>query len=403
MTQINRRKFITALGCSAAASPFLTPIALAAGPWDARLVVIILRGGMDGLDVARPYGDPAFSMLRRGLAKDRDASHDLDGFFSAHPALDPIIPLWTKGELGFVQAVSTPYRDKRSHFDGQDLLEAGTTDLGQGARDGWLNRMLQTVPGITAQTGFAIGREEMRVMSGSAPFGSWSPDADLNLSPQAIRLLELVYHDHPNFRDAAAEAMDIAKSLDLGDVQMEPDQMMMQMQQRQRQTSEGGEHTHVARFAADRLKGDTRIATFSINGWDTHANQARGMKNALARLSDTIVTLRDELGPIWGKTAVLAMTEFGRTARENGTKGTDHGTGGAMITAGGALRGGQVLGQWPGLTEAALYDRRDLMPTADVRGYSAWVMKGLFGLDQSTLESAIFPGLDMGANPGLLA
>jgi uncharacterized protein (DUF1501 family) len=119
-------------------------------------------------------------------------------------------------------------------------------------------------------------------------------------------------------------------------------------------------------------------------------------------LSDTILTLRTGLGDDWGKTAVLCLTEFGRTARQNGTRGTDHGTGGAMIYAGGAMRGGQFAGQWPGLAEAALYDRRDIMPTADVRSLAAWVMRGMFGLDRSTLEGVVFPGLELGDDPGVL-
>ena len=154
---LSRRAFLArsaVLGCSAAASPLWTRVSFAAAPWDTRLVVIILRGGMDGLDVVRPYGAPEYAALRGSLAAEGGA--DLDGFFGLHPALSPLMPLWARGELGFVHAVSTPYRDKRSHFDGQDLLEAGTGDLA-GARDGWLNRMLQLVPGVEAQTAFALG------------------------------------------------------------------------------------------------------------------------------------------------------------------------------------------------------------------------------------------------------
>ena len=163
-----------------------------------------------------------------------------------------------------------------------------------------------------------------------------------------------------------------------------------------------GDHLSLAQFAAGRLRGETRIASFSVNGWDTHDNQKVNLQRTLLRLSDTILALKDGLGPVWGKTAVLCMTEFGRTARENGTRGTDHGTGGAMLFAGGALRGGQVAGRWPGLGEADLYQRRDLMPTSDVRAAAGWVMRGLFGLDASTVEQVVFPGLDLTTDPGLL-
>jgi uncharacterized protein (DUF1501 family) len=319
------------------------------------------------------------------------------------PALEPLRPLWRAGELAVVQAVSTPYRDKRSHFDGQDLLEAGTNAL-DGTRDGWLNRMLDVVPGIEAQTAFAIGQGEMRVLDGAAPVSEWSPDAQLGLTPQALRLAERVMADDPMFHAAFAEAMMLSEDLvgfDAGEG-AEAGAMAGQMMMQPPRPSRGAVHLKVAEFAAQRLAADTRVAAFSINGWDTHGQQARGLTAALGRLSETILTLRDGLGADWQKTAVVAMTEFGRTVRENGTKGTDHGTGGAMVLAGGAIRGGRVMGVWPGLAEADLYDRRDLMPTGDVRAPAAWLMRGMVGLDRATLERTVFPGLDMGSDPALL-
>ena len=150
---MDRRLFLNGvLGCSLAASPLVTPVTLASAPWDTRLVVLILRGAMDGLDVVQPYGDPALAKLRRTLLTGpENGALDLDGFYGLHPGLTGLKPLWDAGEIAFAHAVSTPYRDARSHFDGQDMLEAGTDTLA-GVRDGWLNRMLQAVPGITAQT-----------------------------------------------------------------------------------------------------------------------------------------------------------------------------------------------------------------------------------------------------------
>jgi uncharacterized protein (DUF1501 family) len=164
----------------------------------------------------------------------------------------------------------------------------------------------------------------------------------------------------------------------------------------------GGSEVALAAFAADRLNHDTRIAAFSMNGWDTHRDQAGHMERRLGQLAEVLLTLKSGLGANWGRTTVLAMTEFGRTVRENGSRGTDHGTAGAMILAGGAVRGGRVLGRWPGLDEADLYDRRDLMPTGDVRATAAWAMRAGFGLDRRVLETAVFPGLDMGEDPKLL-
>ncbi len=391
---LSRRDFLTRsalIGCSAAASPLLTPVSFAAAPWDSRLVVLILRGGMDGVDVVRPYGAPEFAGLRGKLGGGpENGAPDLDGFFALHPALSPLMPLWGQGDLGFVHAVSTPYRDKRSHFDGQDLLEAGTQTLA-GARDGWLNRMLGQVAGVEARTAFAIGQGEMKLLSGPAPVADWSPDADLVISPQALRLAELVMQDDPMFRAALAEALMLSGGDNGG------------LAEKGSAAKRSKAHVRIAEFAAEQLRGDTRVASFSINGWDTHSRQGKAVPSGRGRLSDTILALQSGLGAaVWQKTAIVAMTEFGRTVRINGTGGTDHGTGGVMVLAGGAIAGGRVLGDWPGLDEAALYERRDLMPTGDVRAPAAWLMRGLTGLDRPVLQNTVFPGLEMGDDPGLL-
>ncbi|MFY0680897.1 MAG: DUF1501 domain-containing protein [Thalassovita sp.] len=396
---LSRRAFITRtalLGCSAAASPLVTPISMAAAPWDQRLVVIILRGAMDGLDVVQPLGDPNLAGLRSNLALGKLGDPlPLDGYFAMHPALADLYPMWQRKELGFVHAVSTPYRDKRSHFDGQDLLEAGTSSFGDTpVRDGWLNRMLQTVPGLEAETAFAIGHDNMLLLNGDAAVSNWSPDSGLAFSPQGLRLAELIMHDDPAFRDTLAEAAALSDDA--------PQEMMTGPKDARVMSRKVAGIEAIAEFTAKRLRGQTRIAAFSIGGWDTHKQQAGAMGRALGELSLALTTLREGLGTQWKKTAVVAMTEFGRTVRENGTRGTDHGTGGAMILAGGAVRGGQVYGQWPGLAEADLYQRRDLMPTGDVRAYAAWAMRGLFGLDRAVLEGAVFPGLDMGPDPRIL-
>ena len=392
-----RRAFLKTAACTAcslAAHPLMTSVTFASAPWENRLVVLILRGGMDGLDVVRPVGDPDFAALRSGLGED---AVPLDGFFAMHAGLGDLAPLWDAGELGFIHAVSTPYRDKRSHFDGQDLLEAGTAMDAGLPRDGWLNRMLQSVPGVEGETAYAIGRENLKLLQGAAPVANWAPETRLGLSPQAERLLAEIYHDDPLFRDASAEATVLARDIAL-DLETEGETEMSDMMRQGGGTTE----TALAAFAADRLARDSRIAAFSINGWDTHRNQRGEITRGLGRLAEVIGTLRAGLGPHWARTTVLAMTEFGRTARENGTGGTDHGTGGAMLMAGGAVRGGKVHGRWPGLGEADLYDRRDLMPTGDVRAYAAWAMRGAFGIDRRLLESAVFPGLDMGEDPRVL-
>ncbi|MFX0544068.1 DUF1501 domain-containing protein [Roseovarius sp. S1116L3] len=393
MSSLTRRQFLSrtaAIGCSLAAAPLVTPVTLASAPGDARLVVIILRGGLDGLDVLPPLGDPDFAALRPHHA----ATH-LDGFYGLHPALDPLRPLWDKGALAFAHAVSTPYRDARSHFDGQDLLEAGTgmDALGR-LRNGWLNRLLAQMPGALARTAYSVGRGDMLLMRGDAPVANWSPDAALILSPQAERLLEEILHDDPLFREAAAEAIDLSRG---GDAMAATTADMMSAN-----TAPAARPDAIAEFAAARLREDARIAAFSLTGFDTHANQHRTLARALTRLTSAITALQTGLGPVWQRTAVVAITEFGRTARLNGSGGTDHGTAGAMIMAGGALQGGRVVADWPGLSETALYQRRDLRPTRDLRAHLAWIIRSLYGTDIAALERDIFPGLDMGADPLLI-
>ena len=383
---LGRRRFLTGIGCSLAASPLVSPVAFAALPSDKRLVVIILRGAMDGLDALQPYGDPDLARLRPGFAiGPGTGAIDLNGFHALHPGLAPLAPLWQSGQLGFAQAVSTPYRGRRSHFDGQDILEAGTAgEVPVGSeRNGWLNRLLTALPGATGETAFAIGRDEMLLLRGAADHSSWAPDAQLDLAGATRELLLHVYHDDPLFRESVEEALLLSTGT--------PE-------------AELGRDTYgpLFGFAASRLLDDSRIAALSLPGWDTHRMQGRFIEQSLGRLSAGILRLREDLGAEWDNTVVLAMTEFGRTAAQNGSQGTDHGTGGTMVLAGGALRGGQVWGDWPGLAEAALLDRRDLMPTRDVRAYAAWALHGLFGTDKALLQTLVFPGLDMGRDPGLL-
>jgi uncharacterized protein (DUF1501 family) len=390
-------------GGAALLQPLLNTVTFASAPGNRRLVVIILRGGMDGLGIVQPYGDPLLRQMRPDFAIGPDAgAPDLDGFFALHPLLAPLMPLWSAGELGFAHAVSTPYRDKRSHFDGQDMLEAGTgMDVPLASvRDGWLNRLIQTIPGTTAQTAYSVGEDALRVLAGAAPTLSWAPDARLGLSAQGWRLIEAIYHDDPLFREAAAEAQTVIAATAQDDA---PADNRAAAPTPQGQKPQPDYAQRVAAFTANRLRGETRIAAFSLNGWDSHRNQEKALRQPANQLVEVLVTLKQELGPVWAETLVLAMTEFGRTARQNGTAGTDHGTGGAMVMAGGAVKGRKVYGQWPGLAEADLYAGRDLMPTADIRAYAAWALAGLYGTPRAVLERAVFPGLDMGVDPKFLA
>ncbi len=383
---ISRRAFL--VGCSLAASPLLTPVTFAAAKGDNRLVVIVLRGAMDGLDVIRPFGDKAYRALRPGLAADAASSPDLDGFFALHPAAAALLPLWQAGELGFAQAVATPYRQGRSHFIGQDALENGTGGPnGQmtPGRDGWLNRAIAKIPGATAETGVTVGQQRLLILDGAQDTQHWFPVTESPLSAQGQSLLDAVNAADPLFAEPYAEAQALAQTMTGGQV-----------------PPKGVAYRQLGTYVAERLSGPSRIASFSLGGWDTHKNQTKIMTAQLAALSDVLLAMQQGLAANWSTTLVLAMTEFGRTARENGTGGTDHGTGGMMVAAGGALRGGRVFGRWPGLGDSALLAERDLMPTGDVRAYAAWALRGMFGVAAAALENAVFPGLDLGTDPGLL-
>lgn len=403
---LSRRQLLrglSAAACSVAAAPFMTTVTLAGSNGGAplgenRLILVILRGAMDGLDVVRPVGDADYSALRPTLLAKPGAA--LGNFWELHPALAGLLPLWDKGQLGFVHATSTPYRDKRSHFDGQDMLEAGTgMDVPLASvRDGWMNRMLQAVPGLTSKTAFALGADAMPLLQGPAPFLTWAPEERLPISAQGEALLEAIYHDDPLFADAADEAIMLSRQYDPA---AEDDGMMAAPAVKPGQAVR--DVGVLAKYAATQMKGQSRIATFSLSGWDTHRGQVGAIQAPLGRLQGLILGLQDNLGAaVWDKTLLLAMTEFGRTAHENGSGGTDHGTAGVMVMAGGALKGAQVYGRWPGLDEASLYARRDLMPTSDVRAWAAWAMQSMYGFDAGLLQGSIFPGLDLGPNPGFV-
>ena len=383
-----RRGFLKgalATGCCAAASPLVTPVSVAAAPGENRLVIIVLRGAMDGLGVVSPYGDRTFRSLRPQIGLTPDSGLiDLDGRFGMHPKFAPLAPLWSAGELGFAHAVSTPYRNKRSHFDGQDILEAGTMGIAT-VEDGWINRALAHMPGADIETAYAVGRDHMLIASGDRPHRTWAPGEKVTLGEDERALLQMIYAKDPLFADAAKAAVDL--SLTTGDRQ-----------------AKGRKAVEVlAEYTAARLREQARIATFSIGGWDTHVGQPAAINRPVIQLAQAITTLKSGLGPDWSRTMVIAITEFGRTARENGAKGTDHGTGGAALLAGGALRGGRVFTDWPGLRDSDLFQGRDLMPTEDIRHYPAWALHALFGLARTALERDVFPGLDMGGNRGFVA
>ncbi len=374
---LSRRGFL-ASACCAAALPVLTPVSFAAMPGDNRFVTIILRGAMDGLDLVQPYGDPQLGILRPTLALSlKDGLIDLDGYFGLNPAAASLMPLWQAGELSFVHATSTPYRDQRSHFDGQDILETGSMD-GKALRSGWLNRALALIPRSASRRAIDINTSMELILAGPSEADVWSTQSNFALAPDELRFLERLYAGDAGFERALSEAVRTDLAAD--------------------GIYNGGKRgaaiADMARLAGGLLRQDYRVASFSLNGWDTHVNQKTQFGQMAGDLSTAIAGLKEALGPeAWSRTVVLAMTEFGRTARQNGTGGTDHGTGGVAILAGGAVAGGRVLGRWPGLAEDQLFENRDLMPTSDLRELAAAMLYQQFDITPGNLTGKVFPGV----------
>lgn len=376
--EINRRAFLSG-ACCVAASPLVTPVSFAAMPGDNRLVTIVLRGAMDGLALVQPYGDPALKVLRPKLALGADMGLlDLDGFFGLHPAAADLMPLWKAGELGFVHAISTPYRDGRSHFDGQDMLESGGAAV-RDERTGWLNRAIASIPRSAGRRAIDVTTTAELILSGSNPVDVWSTLADLALAEDEQALFVQLYRNDPLFAAAMREAT--ATDMLSDTVHGTEDKRATGI-------------ASVAKLTAGMLAADHRIASFSITGWDTHLSQSKIFLKPVDELVTAITTLKANLSPaVWRKTAILAITEFGRTARENGSQGTDHGTGGLAVLAGGAVAGGKVYRDWPSLSDSDLLDGRDLRPTTDLRQLAAAMLRQQFGISARDLETTVFPGL----------
>ena len=374
---LSRRGFLMT-ACCAAAVPAFSPVSFAAMPGENRFVTIVLRGAMDGLDLVQPYGDPAFAQFRPTLAlKPDDGLIDLDGHFGLNPAAEALMPMWQAKELAFVHAVSTPYRDQRSHFDGQDMLESGAEAV-HGERTGWLNRALSAIPRSENRKAIDINTSMELILSGPNEADVWASSSNMTMAADEVGFFKRLYANDAEFSRVLAEAL----RTDMAAEQLFQDE------------KRGQGIRDIAKLAGGMLREDYRIASFSVDGWDTHAGQKAQFARTVKDLTIALTTLKDALGPdVWKKTTILAMTEFGRTARENGTGGTDHGTGGVAILAGGGIQGGRVLGKWPGLGDGKLLDDRDLMPTGDVREVAAAMLYRQFDVGSEALTNGIFPGL----------
>jgi uncharacterized protein (DUF1501 family) len=384
MTSITRRHFLNSIA-AASAGVAMPRLLLANTNNDARFVFIMLRGALDGLAAVPPYGDSGYAAIRGALAIGAPGASDgalkLDGMFGLHPSLINFYQRYNERELVVVHAVASPYRE-RSHFDGQDLLENGTAKP-HGANDGWLNRSLSSIGSIRAQnSAMAFAQNVPLVLRGGVQVGSWAPSRLSDANAETLQRIADMYagSDYFSSRLQAAMAAD-AMAADSG-VEGKRDPLRA--------------ITTITSTAGRMLKAadGPRIAVIETNGWDTHANQgaAHGLlATRLSALDSAIEAMRVELGDIWQKTVVLVATEFGRTAAVNGTRGTDHGTGACAFLVGGAVKGGRVIADWPGLAANNLYQGRDLQPTLDLRSLFKGVLMEHLSISETKLETAVFP------------
>jgi uncharacterized protein (DUF1501 family) len=372
---------------------YLPKLALAEGR-DPRLLVIVLRGALDGLAAVAPVGDPDWVKLRGDRAltlNDKTPALPLDSFFALNAAMPNLHRLYRAGAATVVHATATSYRE-RSHFDGQDVLESG---LGKpGAIDtGWLNRALvslQPVGRTDRRDAFAVGPIAPLVVRGPAPVLSWTPPRLPPASDDTLmRLLDLYRHTDPALARVLEERMGLAAIARAGGMDAQQPRAAGILQVRAYFSESAGT---AAKFLA-RPNGP-RIGALAFDGWDTHANEgAQGGRLAtlLGSLDGAIAAIETEMKEAWRETVVAVITEFGRTARINGTEGTDHGTATIALLAGGALKGGRVIADWPGLKPASLHEGRDLKPTTDLRAVLKGLLKDHLRVDENVLASKVFP------------
>jgi len=374
-------------GASFAAWAYLPKFARAADGRDPRLIVVILRGALDGLATVAPIGDPDYAGLHGSIALSADGAHSavmLDSFFALHPAMPEFARMYKDKHAAIIHAVSTPYRD-RSHFDGQDVLESGFAGPGR-VQSGWLNRALEALPrGERVMSALAVGPTTPLVLRGAAPTVGWAPvrlpQAD---DDTAMRLVDLYRHRDAALASALSQGLQLDKAAQGDDMKPKPG------------ANGAAAMRQVARGAAKLMSADDgpRIAALAFDGWDTHANEGGPvgrLAQLLGGLDGALAEFESGLGPRWRDTVVVVVTEFGRTARINGTEGTDHGTGTIALLAGGAVKGGRVMSDWPTLKPASLYEGRDLKPTTDLRTVIKGVLADHLGLSERALAETVFP------------
>jgi uncharacterized protein (DUF1501 family) len=423
LTALSRRQALAGALGAGISIEFLGRKAFAAdGVMDTRkLVVVICRGGMDGLSVAPPVGDRNYAALRGPIAipgfDQPGGALKLDDTFGLHPALSSVHRLALKGEARIAPAIASPDR-ARSHFEAQDVLENGAT-AAYGADSGWLNRALQ-VMGPGKVKAISVGATAPLILRGSIEAASWSPGPGAGRDTRLPGILQDLYANDPMLSRAlasglATEAMAQVANADATAALSQADDMSgatgsagapapaapgadmaggptLQATLRQGLPAARKLGATLAGFMIQ--PGGPQVAAVSIDGFDTHANQGSSqgqLATRFAYLDAALDGLADGMGPAWKNTAVVVVTEFGRTARVNGTAGTDHGTASTALLLGGALKRGGIVGDWPTLAQGKLFEDRDTAPTLDMRGLFKALLVAQYGVDRHALDTVVFP------------
>jgi uncharacterized protein (DUF1501 family) len=385
---------------------FVPRIARAEGR-DPRFLTIVLRGALDGLAAVAPVGDPDWVKLRGDNALKLDgatAALPLDGFFALNPAMPNLHRLYQAGQAIVVHAAATPYRE-RSHFDGQDVLESGLERPGR-TDSGWLNRALTKLEpddrvrvGANGQRSFAVGPITPLVVRGPAPVLSWVPPRLPPVSDDTtMRLLDLYRHTDPMLARVLEERIGLAALAPA----VPPDRRAGEMGPAVQIGNIGQVRAYFAEAAgaAGRFLANPdgpRVGALALDGWDTHVNEgvvSGRLSQLLGALDAALAAVETNMGAVWTETVVTLITEFGRTARINGSQGTDHGTATVALLVGGALKGGRVIADWPGLREADLHDKRDLKATTDLRAVLKGLLRDHLRVEDRVLAADVFPGSD---------
>jgi uncharacterized protein (DUF1501 family) len=406
----SRRHFLLASG-SLFAWAYLPKLARAEGR-DPRFLTFILRGALDGLAAVAPVGDPDWVALRGDNAltlEGKTRALKLDDFFALNPAMPNLHRLFQAKQAIVVHACATPYRE-RSHFDGQDVLESGLPKPGVNA-SGWLNRALSGLtPGghveADASKAFGVGPVTPLVVRGPAPVLTWAPQRVLPASEDTLkRLIDLYQQRDAGLARVLEGRARLASLAREGAMNFKPDVTNVAAPPEQLRSYFAEVAGAAAKFLA-RPDGP-RVGALALEGWDTHYNEgiATGqLAQTLGALDAALGAVETNMGPAWQETVVALITEFGRTARINGTAGTDHGTGTVALLAGGAVNGGRVIADWPGLKPANLLEDRDLKPTLDLRGILKGLLRDHLRADERALAIDVFPGsVDVKSIDGLVA